>query len=164
MRRVLGTPVLEFLPALGLLLFTILYLGMAYQYRPAVRAFPVGVAWIMAVLLTLDLVSRSATRAGVALSRWLNPASGGAHADEARPLARQISAVAWLAGFATLMVLAGILIAVPIYIFSALRWRGGHSTLACAAGAAGATLFIWVLFSVVLRIALYPGLVFGGAG
>jgi hypothetical protein len=163
MRRILGTPILEFLPALGLLLFTAIYLGMAYQYRPAVRAFPIGVAWIMVVMLVLDLVSRSGTRAGAALARWLNPASSGP--DEARPLARQLVAVGWLAGFATLMVLAGILIAVPIYIFSALRWSsGGRSTLACAAGAAGATLFVWVLFSVVLRIALYRGLLFGGAG
>lgn len=68
----------------------------------------------------------------------------------------------WLVLFAALIVLVGILAAVPAYLFAALRWRGGRSYRACALGAAGVTLFVWLLFSVVLRIALYPGLLFGG--
>jgi Tripartite tricarboxylate transporter TctB family len=150
----------DYLPALALWVITALYLAMAYQYKPAVRAFPAGVAWIMLVLLSLDLVSRTETEAGRMLTRWLNPAT---QAREAEPPARQVSAVIGLASFAALIVLAGILAAVPLYLFGSLRWRARKSYRACVLGAAGATLFVWLLFSVVLRIALYPGLLFGGA-
>ena len=166
MKRVLGTPLGDYLPALGLWLFTALYLETAYHYKPLVRAFPAGVAWIMLMLLSLDLVSRTKTRAGDALTRWLNPAAPARHVEAvAQPPMRHASAVLWLVLFATLIVLVGILAAVPVYLFAALRWRGAHgrSYRACALGAAGATLFVWLLFSVVLRIALYPGLLFGGA-
>jgi hypothetical protein len=117
------------------------------------------------VLLSLDLASRSETRLGGALMRWLNPAA--VRREEATPPSdatrRQLSAILWLAGFTALLLLIGILAAVPLYVFAALRWRAQQAYGACVAGAAGATLFIWLLFSVLLRIGLYPGLVFGGA-
>ena len=160
MKRLFGTPVVDHLPAAALWAITVAYLDIAYGYKPAVRAFPAGVAWVMLALLTLDLVSHSGTRAGRALMRWLNPAAQG---RESAPPPRQISAISWLLLFATLLVTVGILAAVPMYLFSALRWRGRKSYRACVLGAAGATLFVWLLFSVVLRIALYPGLLFGGA-
>lgn len=164
MKRILGTPASDYLPAAALWLATALYLQTAYRYTPAVRAFPAGVAWIMLLLLTLDLASRTATRTGRALTRWLNPAAPARQVEtEAPPPARQAAAVLWLALFAALIVLVGILVAVPAYLFAALRWQGGRSYRACALGAAGATLFVWLLFAVVLRIALYPGLLFGGA-
>ncbi len=161
MKRVLGTPVADYLPALGLMVVTIVYLAIAAGYKPLVRAFPAGVAWVMLGLLALDLASRTGTRAGRLLTRWLNPAA--AAAPPAQPVARQIAAVLWLAGFAALLVLVGILAAVPLYMFAALRWRGKRSMAACLAAAAGATLFVWLMFSELLRLSLYPGLLFGGA-
>jgi hypothetical protein len=159
-RRVLGTEVGEYLPALGLLLLTLGYLWIGHGYKPAVRAFPVGVAWVMVGLLALDLISRSATRPGRALLRWLNPAAG---ADQQpRPAARQVAAVLWVAGFAALLMLVGILDAVPLFVFASLRFRARRGWGACVLGAAGATFFVWVLFSVLLRLSLYPGLLFGG--
>lgn len=164
MKRILGTPASDYLPASALWLVTALYLQTAYHYSPAVRAFPAGVAWIMLLFLTLDLVSRTKTRLGGLLMRWLNPAAPARPVEaEAPPPARQVAAVLWLVLLAALIVLVGILAAVPTYLFAALRWHGGRSYRACALGAAGATLFVWLLFSVVLRIALYPGLLFGGA-
>ena len=164
MKRLLGTPAVEYLPALALWLLTALYLQAAYHYKPDVRAFPAGVAWVMLAFLTLDLVSRSQTRLGGALMRWLNPAAPTHPVEAETPApARQVAAVLWLVAFVALMVLVGILAAVPAYLFAALRWHGRRSYRACALGAAGATLFVWLLFSVVLRIALYPGLLFSGA-
>src|SRR5882724_3223684 len=58
-KQVLGTPVTDYLPALGLLVITILYLATAYNYSPDARAVPAGVAWVMLVLVILDLVSRT---------------------------------------------------------------------------------------------------------
>ena len=155
MRRVLGAPLAEYLPALGLLLFTAAYLALGYRYPPAVRAFPVGVAWIMLALLALDLAARTETRFGRAVQRWLNPAAASA-ARTGNPTA----AILWLVGFAALLVLVGILAAVPIFVFASLRWRGRRAIATCALAAAAATLFIWFMFSVLLRLSLYSGLVF----
>ncbi len=164
MKRILGTPIAAYLPAAALGLVTAaLSRDLAYRYKPMARAFPAGVAWIMLALLALDLASRTGTRAGAALMRWLNPAAPRDDARTRDATRRQVSAILWLVGFVALMVLAGILVAVPIYLFAALRWRAHKSYGACVLGAAGATLFVWLLFSVVLRIALYPGMVFGGA-
>ncbi|HUB96275.1 MAG TPA: tripartite tricarboxylate transporter TctB family protein [Stellaceae bacterium] len=160
-RRLLGAPLTDYLPAAGLAAATLAYLALAYGYTTAVRAFPAGVAWVMLVLLALDLASRTETRLGRALMRTLNPAAAAPPAAQSR--ARQITSVLWVAGFAALMVLVGILGAVPVYVFAATRWHGRRSLGACVAVAAGATFFVWLLFSVVLRLALYPGLVFGGA-
>lgn len=160
MRRILGTPVIEYLPAFGLLLLTFWYLWLGYSYKPEVRAYPVGVAWVMVGLLALDLASRTGTRLGRALLHWLNPATDAAR--EKRAQARQVDAVLWVAGFTALLVLVGIVGGVLIYVFAALRFRARRGLGACLFGAAGATLFIWALFSELLRLSLYPGLLFGG--
>ena len=165
MKRVFGTPVTDYLPALGLLLLTSVYLATAYRYSPDARAVPAGVAWVMLVLLILDLASRTRTRAGIALMHWLNPA-GDAEKQEAvkrYPIGRQILAVLWVAGFAAAMVLIGILYAVPLYVFSSLHFQGRRPFIVCIGASAAATAMIWLLFVFVLRLELYRGILFGGA-
>ncbi|MBV8538867.1 MAG: tripartite tricarboxylate transporter TctB family protein [Alphaproteobacteria bacterium] len=165
MKRVFGTSPLEYLPSLGLLVVTLGYLAQAYGYAPESRLVPAGVAWAMTALLVLDLVARSRTRLGGAVNRWLNSAamSRGAQSDDAaRPLGRQIAAVLWVAGFTLTMALIGILAAVPLYVFASLRLRGRRPFGVCLAVSAGTGLLIWLLFAVVLRIDLYPGLLATG--
>ena len=164
MRRILGTPVGAYLPAFGLLLVSAAYLHIASGYGPEARAFPAAVARIMLVLTSLDLVSRTETRLGRALLRWLNPVTTRVQSGvQSASLSRQISAILWLAGLAAGLMLIGVLYAVPLYVFAALRFRGRRNLLVCLLGAGGVTLFIWLMFAVVLRLSLYPGLLFGGA-
>jgi hypothetical protein len=163
-KQVLGTPVSDYLPALGLLFITIFYLATAYNYEPEARAVPAGVAWVMLVLVILDLVSRTRTAAGMALMHWLNPAGD---PDKMRdhkryPALKQIGAVLWIAGFAAAMVLIGILYAVPLYVFSSLYFRGRRPLWLAAGVASGATAMIWLLFVAVLGLELYPGVLFSG--
>jgi hypothetical protein len=164
-KTVLGTPVTEYLPAFGLLLLTIVYLITAYTYDADARAVPAGIAWVMLVLSTLDLVSRTRTGFGATLMHWLNPAGDADKLEGHKryPLLKQINAILWIAGFAAAMVLIGILYAVPLYVFGALYFRGGRPLLLCVLVSAGATSMIWLLFAVVLRLELYPGVLFGGA-
>ena len=163
MKRILGTPMSEYMPAAGLLLITIGYLITAYGYTPDARAFPLGVAWVTLVLAALDLVSRTRTKLGGTLMHWLNPAGEPAKrtGEIHYPALKQVTAVLWIAGFTLLMVVAGILYAVPIFVFSSLYFRGKRSLLLCAAISAGATLMIWILFEQILQLELYPGLLFG---
>lgn len=165
MKRVLGTPVTDYMPALGLLAVTAIYLVTAYQYSPDARAVPAGVAWVMMILVSFDLVSRTRTKIGATLMHWLNPAGDADKQDAVKryPVLKQIVAVAWIAGFAAAMLLAGILYAVPLYVFSSLLIQGRRPLLVCIGFAAAATLMIWLLFDVVLSLELYPGILFGGA-
>ncbi|HEX5279660.1 MAG TPA: tripartite tricarboxylate transporter TctB family protein [Micropepsaceae bacterium] len=165
MKRVLGTPVTDYMPALGLLTLTAIYLATAYQYSPDARAVPAGVAWVMLILISLDLVSRTRTKSGAALMHWLNPAGDADKQDAVKryPVLKQLVAVAWIAGFAAAMLLIGILYAVPLYVFLSLLIQGRRPLLVCVGFAAGATLMIWLLFDIVLSLELYPGILFGGA-
>ena len=165
MRRVFGTPIVDYLPALILWLLTAGYLVTAYGYSVESRVMPALVAWSMLALLMLDLISRTQTRFGRALTRWLNPAAAQVEAaspdrDTAR---RQFAAVLWLAGLATALLLIGVLYAVPVYVAASLRLRGRRSYTVCLAAGAGMALLVWLLFAVLLQINLYPGLLFGGA-
>lgn len=164
MRRVFGTPVVEYLPALSLLIVTAAYLALAYGYTPMSRAIPVAVAWAVIALVGLDLASRTQTRFGRALIRWLNPAADPAQtASHPRyPASKQIAAILWIVGFTVALVLIGILYAVPLYVFASMRLRGRRPYLACLTVCGGSTLFIWLMFSVVLRLDLYRGILFGG--
>lgn len=160
MRRALATAIADILPALGLLIVTIAYLMVAYQYSPASRAFPVMVAWSMIVLVTLDVVSRTSTKLGRAITRWLNPASAApANTHIAR---HDLVAVCWVVGFVIGLVLIGVPYAVLLFVFASARWRGKRSYAVSLVLAAAAMLFIWLLFTRLLRIELYSGLLLGG--
>lgn len=165
MKRVLGTPLGEYLPAALLLVLTCAYLAIAYRYKPDSRAMPVAVAWAMIALVGLDLAARTRTWTGERLIRWLNPAADAAQASRHKdyPAGKQLAAMLWILGFAAALVLVGVLYAVPLYVFASMRLRGGRSSLVCLAAAGGATLVIWLLFSVLLRLELFPGLLFGGS-
>ncbi|HEX9463937.1 MAG TPA: tripartite tricarboxylate transporter TctB family protein [Alphaproteobacteria bacterium] len=153
----------QYLAPLTLWVVTAIYLASAYQYAPDSRAFPAMVGWAMLLLVSLDLAARTPTPTGRALLRWLNPAAEPdpvLHA--AYPVRRQIAAMAWVAGFAAALVLIGVLAAVPLFVFASMRLRGGRPVVMSLAAAGGAVLFIWLLFSVLLRLPLYPGLLVSG--
>jgi hypothetical protein len=164
-KQVFGTPVADYLPALGLLILTIGYLITAYGYAPDARAVPAGVAWVMLALVILDLLSRTRTSFGLTLMHWLNPAGDPETMKDHKryPVLKQIGAVLWIAGFAAAMLFIGILYAVPLYVFASLYFRGGRPLIVAVAVSAGATAMIWTLFVAVLGLQLYPGMLFGGA-
>ena len=161
MSRVPEAPTGAYLPALGLWIVAAGYLGIAYTYAPETRALPVAVGWSMLALVGLDLASRMRGRAGAALTRWLNPRAHGAR-QKSYPAATQLGAVFWILGFAAALVLIGVLAAVPLYVFASLRLRGKRPFATSLAAAAGITLAVWLLFSALLRLDLFPGLLFGG--
>jgi hypothetical protein len=159
-KRVLGTPVVEYLPALALVAITIGYLAIAYTYSEQARLFPVPVGWLMLALLALDLVSRTKTPAGETLMRWLNPAAEREGSQARFPLLRQLGALLWVAFFTAALVLIGIMYAVPLYVFGSMRFYGRKSYLTSLVTAACLTAFTWLLFAFALQIELYPGVLF----
>ena len=163
MKRLFGTPLHDYLPAFGLLLVTVLYLTLSYGYPAKARVFPAMVAWVMLGLVVLDILSRTHTTFGIAILRALNPAAEAHTNDPKRKGWREIGAMLWIAGFVATVLLIGLLSAIPLYIFASMRFRGGCSYLACLTAAGVTTLFVWLMFGVLLRLSLYPGLLFTGA-
>ena len=160
MKRVLGTPFVEYLPALAMVAITIAYLITAYTYSVQARLFPVPVGWLMLALLALDLVSRTKTPIGEQLTRLLNPAAEVEGAEERFPVLRQLSAMFWVAFFTAALVLIGIMYAVPLYVFGSMRFHGKKSYLTSLIAAVCVTAFTWVLFGFALQVELYPGALF----
>jgi hypothetical protein len=159
-RRVLGTPVVEYVPALVLLAVTVGYLAIAYTYTEQARLFPVPVGWLMLLLLALDLVSRTKTPTGESLTRLLNPAAEVEGAEPRFPVLRQLSALFWVAFFTAALVLIGIMYAVPLYVFGAMRFHGRKSYQTSLIAAVCVTAFTWALFAFALQVELYPGALF----
>ncbi len=165
MARAFGTELSEYLPAAGAAAVAAVYLGAAYQYSPEARAAPLLIGWTVIVLALLDIVSRTRTPIGRALSAVLNPVTNRprhGHGAEPQPAAKQIMAIAWIAGFVAAFALIGAALAIPIYVFAATRWRGGRPFAVCLLSAALTLAGIWFLFAWLLRLELYPGLLFGG--
>jgi hypothetical protein len=165
MARAFGTELSEYIPAAGAAAVAAVYLGAAYRYSPDARAAPLLIGWTVIVLAVLDIVSRTQTPVGRALSGFLNPVTNRPrhlHGAAPQPAAKQIMAIAWIAGFVAAFALIGAMLAIPIYVFAATRWRGGRPFAVCLLSAAVTIASIWFLFGWLLRLELYPGLLFGG--
>ena len=161
MKTVFGTPLIEYIPAAALGVVTIVFLATAYTYPAEARAFPAVIGWVVIMLVALDIVSRSETVVGRAFKSALNPGSVAPAATYS--LRDQAGAILWLAALAALLVAAGVLVAIPLYLFASLRFRGRKSLITSLWIAAAATGGIWLLFTEVLRVELYRGYFFGGA-
>jgi len=162
--RAFGTEVIDYLPAVAAAAAAGVYLATAYGYSPDARAAPLLIGWSVIALAGLDIASRTRTAVGRMLTQWLNPGTSRPHAGtgEAYAVTRQIAAVAWLAGFVAAFALIGALYAIPLYVFAATRWRGGRPWLVSLISAAATLGGIWLMFSRLLHLELYPGLLSGG--
>jgi hypothetical protein len=165
MARVFGTELSDYLPAAAAAAVAAVYLGATYQYSPEARATPLLIGWTVVALAGLDIASRTQTPVGRTLAGWLNPVTtrprhGAGHA--VYPIGKQIMAMVWIAGFLAGFALIGATYAIPLYVFAATRWRGGRPYVVCLVSAAATLAGIWFLFGRLLRLELYPGLLFGG--
>jgi hypothetical protein len=164
MKTVFGAPLAEYLFAASVWLVAAIFLLLSYSFSAVSREVPALICWATLVLTSLDLVSRLQLPAGQALNRLLNPGLRGKDATEAKPTSssRLAIAIAAIIVLATGLVLFGVLYVVPVFLFVALYWGGKCRLVASALLAAVVTAFIWGLFTGLLRLELYPGLLLGG--
>jgi hypothetical protein len=66
----------------------------------------------------------------------------------------------WAAGFCLAIYLLGFYIAIPIFAFSYLKWRG-RGWLVAVIFAIALLAFSYAVFSIGLKVPLYKGLIFG---
>ena len=139
------------------------FVAMGFSYNADSRAVPELIGGAMLVLAAVDLVSRTPTASGRVLLRWLNPAGLAETQPTGRAIRlRQCIAILGVVAFGMLLVWFGVLPAVPVFVLIAIRFgarRGWRSSLAMAVLTTG---LIWALFVPLLRLDLWPGVLFGG--
>jgi hypothetical protein len=156
----------NFAPPLVLLAITLVFIVTAYGYPPASREVPLLVCYVLVVLIALDIISRTSTRSGHFVRKFLNPGSGLTDLprnkeDEEHPSGRrELLAVGWVAAFTAGVMLVGILPSVPVYLASYMIFEGRKKPLFSLLIAAAVVLFLWVSFEQILSIPLYRGVLF----
>jgi hypothetical protein len=145
-------------------LVTAAFIISASRLGPVARAMPLLVGWLTLLLVTLDIVARTGTPVGRALTSALNPAALTPADAQATGSARAFRVglapiLALIAGFT----LIGALPSVPVFVFASLRWHAQRGFLTSAVVAVAVALFVYGMFYKVLQLPLYPGLLFGGA-
>ncbi len=167
MKTILGAVWTSYLAPLVFLGVAAGFLVLTYQLPPAARDMPVLVGWATLVLALVDLVSRTGGELGRTLMRALNPSGlkPSAEAKAEAPSGRfaVISGIGLVVLLIVAFILTGVLIAAPLVIFTALVIADRREIVLSAVIAAVTTLSIWLVFSLLLRLHLYPGFLFGSA-
>jgi hypothetical protein len=164
MKALFGAPPGDYLfPAL-IWLLALGFLVLAFGFSPMSREVPILVGWATLGLATVDLFSRTRLPAAQALVQLLNPGvrKPDGKTDKAVSRQRLAMAIAGVVGFVTALVLVGVLYAVPVFLFAALYWGGRCRLATSLILVVVMTALIWGLFAGLLRLELFPGLLFGG--
>ncbi|MPZ58059.1 MAG: hypothetical protein GEU91_16500 [Rhizobiales bacterium] len=137
------------------------YLGMLVwsEYIPNARGreFPVLVSGVAVVLCLLDVTSRTNTAIGRAIALALSGAVDHSARASGQAAAREAIAIGWIAAATALIVLAGFLVAIPVYVFSYMLLYAGRTVRDGAITALATTAGIWVGFELLLSYELYRG-------
>ncbi len=137
------------LPALCFGTVSIVYLFLCNGIPAAAAAMPLQVGWVTLLLCVVDLVA-------LQISPPAKPMR--AQAD----LRRQGVAVGGVLLLGGAMLVLGLLPAVALFMFVALRVAGRRGLVASLVTATLVPLALWAVFNQVLQLDLFAGLLFGG--
>lgn len=148
--------------ALILVLTSVMSLGTAYTYAWTSGLFPRLVGWVFLVLALCELAIQikaimqgheKAVGSAPVVSKYQNGL-----VDEKPSAVKEFKAFGWLGGVLVSLYLLGFMISTPLYVFVFLWVSGKRSLPFSAAIAAGATIFVYIVFLRLLEYKLYPGM------
>ena len=120
-------------------------------------ALPAGVSGVIVAMAAIEVGTELLGRSAREPTTGLDPVAQAESKGEARRLA---VVVIWTAAFMLGIYLFGFRIAIPVFAFSYLKWRGWHWAIA-ALFAAAMLGFVYGAFVVGLKAPLFEGIVFG---
>jgi len=146
----------------GVLVFFVVVLVWTYRFPEARgREFPALVSMAAIVLCLIDLVAHTDT----AIGQWLTAVLSGSLRLPAGAMTfgvrREAVAILWIAAATALMVLAGFLAGIPVYVFCYMVLHARRPLRQGAIAALATTTVIWLAFELLLRYDLYRGVLFG---
>jgi hypothetical protein len=150
--------------SLIVLAFGVGFLVWAQSYGVRTRAVPVLVAWLAIVLALIDAAAQFDAPWGRFLRRFVTAKNiiewkpqGGQGAGEGRAL----QSVLWVAGYVAGVIVAGVYLATPAYVFLYMLLHGRKSARTSVIASAAIALALWLVFGLVFRYSLYEGMIFG---
>ena len=148
--------------SLVVLAFFVVILAWTYRFPQATsREFPSMVCIAAIVLCLIDLITQTDTAIGRRLAVALPGSATIAASGLTRGIRGEATALAWIAGAAALMVLAGFLAGIPAYVFCYMTLHAGRSVRQGVIAALLTTGTIWLAFQQLLSYQLYRGVLFG---
>jgi len=146
----------------GVLVFFVVVLVWTYRFPEARgREFPALVSMAAIVLCLIDLVAHTDT----AIGQWLTAVLSGSLRLLAGAMTfgvrREAVAILWIAAATALMVLAGFLAGIPVYVFCYMVLQARRPLRQGAIAALATTTAIWLAFELLLSYDLYRGVLFG---
>jgi hypothetical protein len=155
-----------FLTVIMLAIFTVM-VTMAFGFPADARFMPfiVGIPGVVLCLAQLLADWRNAQLAPAAAAADLIPAfsgpplpdTGQPELSESETVRREIVLWSYFLGFVGGLLLLGFWTSVPVLLVSFLRFQASLSWKAALAAGLGATLLLYLVFEVLLRIRLHPG-------
>ena len=147
-----------FLIVLLVIAIVALVYGLTFPTMKA-KLVPIVISGIILVLASVELARE--LMASVKSNQEIEAESEKAEAGTKGELHRYILGFGWMAALAAGIYLVGFLIAVPLFVIAYLKLNSRRWLISIGMAAAMA-IFIYGIFVVVLRVDLYPGLIFGG--
>jgi hypothetical protein len=140
-----------------LAMFVGLFVWSEHIPHPEGREFPVLVSGAAVVLCLLDVVAHTDTAIGRSVALILSGEAARSDRGPAHGWRSEAVAIAWIAGATALMVLAGFLVAIPVYVFAYMVLNAHRTVRGGAIAAIAITICIWVGFELLLSYELYRG-------
>lgn len=143
---------LKFLFTAGLLAFLIVIVLYSLSYPFEARLFPWVIGIPATILMFIQLLKEVSHQRHATQEEGLSGQKGG----DSRAYAITI---AWMAGFLAMLYVLGFLVCIPLFLFLYLK-TNGHGWFQSLGLAAGMIMFIYGIFSLVMNMSLYPGILF----
>ena len=137
------------------------YLGTAFSYPGLARLMPlvVGIPGLMLAGAQLVLDVQAGARAARAAAPRARIATAGALAAAARWV-RELGVLWWAAGLVGLTLAFGFSASIPVFLAAFLRLRGKESWPVTVALAGTGWAFVYLVFTVGMKVFLFKGFVF----
>lgn len=146
--------------SLLMLVLAAAFLFFSYQLTGKGETVPVLIGWIAVFLCVLDVIAHTDNSVGRAVAMLL---SGSTHLDAESGTEATLSetvSMAWMVIATAAIVLFGFLIATPVYVFAYMILHGKKPIIQSGMTALVTTLFVWVVFELLMEYQVYRGLLF----
>jgi peptidoglycan/LPS O-acetylase OafA/YrhL len=130
--------------------------SLAFHYWESM-VLPLAISSLLFILAAVEVGKELLHRSNQEASVGKKTGKEGLNKTEIRRLGWVF---AWAAGFSLAIYLVGFYVAVPVFSFAYLKWRG-RSWLAAIIFALAMLAFIYPVFELGLKAPLYRGLIFG---
>lgn len=146
-----GNDLFELIIALLLLSIAVGMLATAHTYSQSSGFFPKFIGWIFVMLALIEVLRQLMS---IFATKEKETKESGDH------LMREFTGFLWLAALLATLYVLGFLIATPVFIFSFLRISAGKSLRECLLVSGLGTVFVYVIFVVLLEYRLFAGVLF----